>query len=84
VIIRGPGPGGGGGRGGGGGGGFGGGFGPGGNQGRVNLEIFTQISNLTNTVNYRSYSGVLLSPDFGRPTATAEPRRIELGMRVGF
>ncbi len=92
VIVRGPGgPGGGGGGGGrgpgGGGGGFGGGgggFGPGGASGRVNLELFAQVSNLTNTVNYRSYSGVLTSSFFGQALSSAEPRRIELGMRVGF
>ena len=89
VIIRAPGGpgGGGGGRGpGGGGGGFGGGGfgGPGGTNGRVNLEIFTQISNLTNTVNYRSYSTVETSRFFGQPLSAAEPRRIELGFRVGF
>jgi len=67
-----------------GGGGFGGGFGPGGGTGRVNLEIFTQISNLTNTVNYRSYSTVETSRFFGQPLSAAEPRRIELGFRVGF
>jgi len=93
VAVPGPG-GGGGGRGGGGGGrgpggpgggGFGGGFGPGANSGRVNLEIFTQITNLTNTVNYRNYVGNLSSTEFfGRPQAAAEPRRIEIGMRVGF
>jgi hypothetical protein len=88
VVIRAPGGGGGGGGrrgGGGGGGGFGGGMGPGGpGQGRVNFEIFAQVSNLTNTVNYRNYSGVLTSGFFGQPTASAEPRRVELGMRVGF
>ena len=62
VIIRAPGGGpaaaaAGAARGGGGGGGFGGGgFGPGANGGRVNFEMFAQVSNLTNTVNYRSYS----------------------------
>ena len=90
VVIRAPGGGGpgGGGRGGPGGGpgggGFGGGFGPGGNNGRVNLEIFTQVTNLTNTVNYRNYSGVLTSSFFGQPNGSAEPRRVEIGMRVGF
>jgi hypothetical protein len=92
VIVRAPGggPGGGGGGrgpgGGGGGGGFGGGGfgGPGGNNGRVNLELFAQVSNLTNTVNYRSYSSVLTSRFFGQALSSAEPRRIELGMRVGF
>jgi hypothetical protein len=88
VIVRGPGGGGGGGGrgpgGGGGGGGFGGGFGPGGSNGRVNFEVFAQVSNLTNTVNYRSYSGVLASSFFGQALSSAEPRRVELGMRVGF
>jgi hypothetical protein len=90
VIVQRPGGGGGGGGGrgpggGGGGGGFGGGFGgPGGNNGRVNFEVFTQVSNLTNTVNYRSYSGVLTSKYFGTATNSAESRRVELGMRVGF
>ena len=80
--------GGGGGRGpggGGGGGGFGGGAsGPGANNGRVNLEIFAQVSNLTNTVNYRNYSTVQTSRFFGQPLSSGEPRRIELGFRVGF
>ncbi|MFL6114839.1 MAG: TonB-dependent receptor domain-containing protein, partial [Catenulispora sp.] len=89
VVIRapggGPGGGGGGGRGGpGGGGGFGGGFGPGAGNGRVNVELFAQVTNLTNTVNLRNYSGVLTSNFFGQPTASAEPRRVELGMRFGF
>ena len=58
--------------------------GPGGNAGRVNFEVFAQVSNLTNTVNYRSYSGVVASRWFGQALSSAEPRRVELGMRVGF
>ena len=86
IIQRGPGGGGGGGGRGPGGGGGGGGFGGGGfgGNGRVNFEVFAQVSNLTNTVNYRSYSGVLTSSFFSQATASAEPRRVELGMRVGF
>jgi hypothetical protein len=91
VIVRGPGgPGGGGGGGGRGGGGGGGGFGgpgggPGGGNGRVNFEVFAQVSNLTNTVNFRSYGSVISSQDFfGRPLAAGEPRRIEIGTRIGF
>jgi hypothetical protein len=88
VIIRGPGGPGGGGGGGGrgpGGGGPGGGFGPGGNAGRVNFEVFAQISNLTNAVNYRSYGSVIASQTFfGKPLSASEPRRIEIGTRVGF
>ena len=90
VIIRAPGggPGGGGGGrgpgGGGGGGGFGGGFGPGANSGRVNLEIFAQVSNLTNTVNYRSYS-TRADVEVLRPAAVvgrAPPHRARLPRRL--
>ncbi len=71
---------GGGGRGGGGGGGGGGPMimmgGPG-EQKRFNVEIFTQVNNLTNAVNYGGYSGVLTSTAL-RPAeqrAAAAPHR---------
>jgi hypothetical protein len=85
-IFRGPaGGGGGGGRGGGGGGGgpmimMGG---PG-EQKRFNVEIFAQVNNLLNAVNYGNYSGVLTSPAFGLPSSAQPPRRIEIGTRLGF
>lgn len=88
-IFRGPpGGGGGGGRGGGGGGGGGGPMimmagGPG-EQKRFNVEIFAQINNLTNAVNYGGFSGVLTSTAFGQPSSAQPPRRIELGTRLGF
>jgi hypothetical protein len=91
VVVRGPdgggrGPGGGGGgRGGGGPMVMMGGGGPGGQpQGRVNLEIFAQVFNLLNDVNYRTYSGVMTSDFFGQPTSADMARRIEVGMRVTF
>ncbi len=88
VIIMRP-PDGGGGRDGGGGGGRGGGGGGfgrmgGGENGRVNFELFAQVNNLFNRVNFQSYSGVLTSPFFGNPTSASIPRRVELGMRFGF
>jgi hypothetical protein len=92
-IFRGPGgggPGGGGGGGGRGGGGGGGGGGPmimmggPGEQKRFNVEIFAQVNNLTNAVNYTGYSGVLSSDAFGRPSGAQPPRRIEIGTRLGF
>jgi hypothetical protein len=46
--------------------------------------VFAQVSNLTNTVNYRNYSTVMTSSLFGQPLSSGEPRRIELGFRVGF
>jgi len=38
----------------------------------------------TDKLNYRSYSTVQTSTFFGQPLSSAEPRRIELGFRVGF
>jgi hypothetical protein len=91
-IMRGGPPGGGGGgggrRGGSGGGGGGGGpmmmMGGPGEQRRFTLEIFTQVNNLTNAVNFGGYSGVLTSRNFGLPSSAQAPRRIELGTRLGF
>ncbi|HEY8549575.1 MAG TPA: carboxypeptidase regulatory-like domain-containing protein [Vicinamibacterales bacterium] len=47
-------------------------------------EIYAQVSNLFNTTNFTSYSGVMTSPYFGRPTAAMAGRRMELGLRVFF
>jgi hypothetical protein len=55
-----------------------------GEQRRFNLEIFAQVNNLTNAVNYVGYSGVQTSPVFGLPNSAQPPRRIELGTRIGF
>jgi outer membrane receptor for ferrienterochelin and colicin len=85
-IIMGP-PGGGGdaamqrGPGGGGGGRFGG---PGGETRAVRLELYLQTFNLLNNVNFTRYSAALSSPIFGAPIAAMPPRRLEMGMRVGF
>jgi hypothetical protein len=37
-----------------------------------------------NSVNYSRYSAVLSSPIFGTPIAALQPRRLEMGMRIGF
>jgi outer membrane receptor for ferrienterochelin and colicin len=84
-IIQGPGPGGGGPGGGGGGGGMmGGGPGGGDSNKRYTVEIFTQANNLLNHAVYTSYVGVITSGQFGLPTSTQPPRRIEVGTRFGF
>jgi outer membrane receptor for ferrienterochelin and colicin len=68
-----------------GGGGFGGPGGPGGGESRaVRLEVYLQTFNLMNSVNYSRYSAVLSSPIFGTPIAALQPRRLEMGMRIGF
>jgi hypothetical protein len=86
-VFRGPPGGGGGGRG----GGAGGGGGPmimmaggPGEQRRFNVEVFAQINNLTNAVNFGGYSGVLTSRVFGLPNSAQPARRIEIGTRLGF
>jgi hypothetical protein len=58
--------------------------GPAGPQGRYRLNLFVNIQNLTNHLNYGGYSGVMTSPFFMRPTLAANPRRIDMGMGVNF
>jgi hypothetical protein len=50
----------------------------------VRFEIFTRASNVLNLVNAQSFSGVLTSPFFGRPTSAQAARRIVIGTRVSF
>jgi hypothetical protein len=51
---------------------------------RVRFELFVAASNLFNNVNPVGYSGVMTSPFFGRPTAAAAARKIDMGFRIGF
>jgi Carboxypeptidase regulatory-like domain len=81
------GPGGGGARGpggmfGGGPGGPGGMFG--GGDGRFNVSLSAQISNLLNRVNFGQFGGVLGSPYFGRSSSALGARQIELSVRFSF
>ncbi|MGH9845976.1 MAG: hypothetical protein ACREEM_45320, partial [Blastocatellia bacterium] len=64
-------------------GGPGGMFG-GGGDGRFNVQLSAQISNLFNRVNYGQYSGVLGSPYFGRSSNALGARQIELSLRFNF
>jgi hypothetical protein len=50
----------------------------------VSIEVYAAASNVFNHTNYAGYSGVLTSPYFLEPTSARPPRRIELGVRVGF
>ncbi len=67
-------------------GGMGGGpFGGGGSEnGRFNVQLTAQITNLLNRVNYGSYSGVLGSPYFLQPSSASGARQFELGVRFSF
>jgi hypothetical protein len=51
---------------------------------RYRLSLFVQAFNLANRPNYIGYSGTLLSPFFGQPTAVRDMRKIELGMSLTF
>jgi hypothetical protein len=73
----------GGGRGPGGPGGPGGMFGVSG-DGRFNVQLSAQVSNLFNRVNYGQYSGVLGSPYFGQSSNAAAARQLELNLRFSF
>jgi hypothetical protein len=63
---------------------MGGGPGGGDSNKRYTVELFAQANNLLNHAIYTSYVGVISSDQFGLPTSTQPPRRIELGTRFGF
>ncbi len=48
------------------------------------FEIYARATNALNLVNPQSFSGVLTSPFFGRPTSASTARRIVLGTRFWF
>ena len=49
-----------------------------------NLNVFANVTNAFNRTNVASMSGVMSSPNFGRPTGALDPRQIEAGMRFQF
>jgi hypothetical protein len=51
---------------------------------RYRLGPFVQVFNVANRPNYIGYSGTLLSPFFGQPTAVRDMRKIELGFNLTF
>jgi hypothetical protein len=53
-------------------------------QGRYRVSVFAQVQNVTNRANYVGYSGTLTSPFFGRPRDVLSPRRVDVGMSIGF
>ncbi len=68
----------------GGGGGLAPGFGGGAADKRYRLEFYVSGQNLLNRVNYTAYSFVVTSPLYGLPVAAANPRKFQVGVRVGF
>jgi hypothetical protein len=53
-------------------------------QGRFRLSLNVFVQNLTNRVNLAGYSGVLTSPLYGKPTTAINPRRVNVGLGLGF
>jgi hypothetical protein len=51
---------------------------------RYRIELYASGQNITNHKNFVGYSGVLTSPFFGSPTNVLNPRKVEVGVRVGF
>ena len=50
----------------------------------ANVNLFANVTNVLNHVHYGTPSGVLTSPNFGRPTSASDPREIEVGVRFQF
>ncbi len=51
---------------------------------RTNLNVFANVTNAFNNVNFNLPSGVMTSPNFGLPTSAQNPREIEIGLRFQF
>jgi hypothetical protein len=60
------------------------GTGPGGQPRRYRVGLTFNAANLTNRNNYGGYSGNLRSPDFMNATMVANPRRVDVGLNLGF
>jgi len=48
------------------------------------VNVFANISNALNHVNYQRISSALTSSRFGQPTSAGDPRQIEIGLRFQF
>jgi hypothetical protein len=51
---------------------------------RTNLNLFANMTNAFNNINYGPPSAVMTSPNFGRSTSALDPRQFEVGMRFQF
>lgn len=54
------------------------------NNQKYQLNVFLNIQNAFNNVNYNAFIGNQLSPFFGTATSAAAPRRVEVGFSLGF
>ena len=51
---------------------------------RTNLNVFANMTNAFNNVNFSLPSGVMTSPNFGLSTSAQDPRLVEIGLRFQF
>ena len=51
---------------------------------KYRLDIYANIQNAFNNVNYNAFIGNQLSQFFGTATSAGAPRRVELGFSLGF
>jgi hypothetical protein len=54
------------------------------NSTRTNLNVFASMTNAFNRTNVASSSGVITSPNFGKPTGASDLRQFEVGTRFQF
>jgi hypothetical protein len=48
------------------------------------MSIGVSVFNLTNHANYTGYSGVVISPFFGKPQSVQGMRRVDLSVLFSF
>jgi hypothetical protein len=53
-------------------------------QRRFRISFNGFVQNLTNRLNLTGYSGVLTSPLYGKPSTAINPRRVNVGLGLGF
>ncbi len=51
---------------------------------RVRINVFWEVFNALNTLNYTAYDALRESRTFGLPVAAADMRRQQLGLRIDF
>ena len=55
-----------------------------GGSARYRMDVYAQLANPFNYVNYNQFTGNQLSPFFGRATSAGPARRVELGISLTF
>jgi hypothetical protein len=55
-----------------------------GNNAKYRLDIYLNVQNAFNNVNYNAFVGNLLSPFYGTATSAGPARRVEVGFSLGF